>query len=453
MSTKNFSQTNEWLKKRLAHRKEFQGTKHSFFKVFQHGIVYSFLEIKNKNLKTFFHLPLFIQKWRWKLKSFTKQKQDNFQFNEIVMLDPGRIFVDEDGNLVSIYFDKIQKTLAKSKFTSINEQPKYGLQCDYKISDFDTLPFPSGAAFDSMFEEVNLVAKNVRESQYFNEDEKTLIQSSLHVFLTSYIRYLSIFSGKNIKKLYFIRHYHNEGIIASAEDCGIETIEIQHGLINKHDLYYVYDEVFKDDLKNAFFPSKILLFGQYWKEVLSKGCEWKESQLIIAGEYMTSKPREIKPIEKENVILIASQKTLHDLFIPKIEQIAKSLSKHPNWRIILKLHPLEKEIEKYNRLTSQNLEIAPLSSNISDYLEIAKIQLSIYSTTFFDAIGFDVVNYAWDGPFIGGDYAESLIEDGIARSANIEDIILNFNDINPSETSFLSRAHFYSPFSSESFDA
>jgi hypothetical protein len=187
--------------------------------------------------------------------------------------------------------------------------------------------------------------------------------------------------------------------------------------------------------------------------VLSKGCEWKESQLIIAGEYMTSKPREVKPIEKENVILIASQKTLHDLFIPKIEQIAKSLSKHPNWRIILKLHPLEKEIEKYNRLTSQNLEIAPLSSNISDYLEIAKIQLSIYSTTFFDAIGFDVVNYAWDGPFIGGDYAESLIEDGIARSANIEDIILNFNDINPSETSFLSRAHFYSPFSSESFDA
>jgi hypothetical protein len=452
MSTKTFSQANDWLKKRLEGRDEFMGSRNSFFKIFQHGIVYSFLEIKNKKLKTFFHLPLFVQKLRWKLKSLLKRKANTFQINEIVMLDPGRVHIDEDGNHVSVYFDKIQKTLPKSKYTLINEDPKHGLPCDYTISDLNCLPFPSGIAVDSMFEEVNDIAKKLRNSDYYNTEEKELIQSSLHLFLVSYIRYISIFQSSKIKKLFFIRHYHNEGIIAAAHDCGIETVELQHGLINKHDLYYVYDLAFKENLKNAFFPNRILLFGQYWKDVLSKGAEWRPEQLIIAGDYMSSKKTELQETAKQNVILVASQKTMHELFIPRIKELAASLQNHPEWRIILKLHPFEKEVEKYNDLASDKLEIAPLQSSISDYLEISKIQVSIYSTTFFDAIGKNVVNFAWTGNFLGGDYAEALIEDGIAKSANNEDIILIFNKMNLESKSPLERPHFYTTFSSESFD-
>jgi hypothetical protein len=167
---------------------------------------------------------------------------------------------------------------------------------------------------------------------------------------------------------------------------------------------------------------------------------------------MSSKKTELQETAKQNVILVASQKTMHELFIPRIKELAASLQNHPEWRIILKLHPFEKEVEKYNDLASDKLEIAPLQSSISDYLEISKIQVSIYSTTFFDAIGKNVVNFAWTGNFLGGDYAEALIEDGIAKSANNEDIILIFNKMNLESKSPLERPHFYTTFSSESFD-
>lgn len=452
MSQKTFSQANEWFKKRVANNEEYIGTKHSFIKLFQHGIVYSFLEIKNKKLKTYFHLPLFLQLLIWKFKSWRKTKKNNIQINQIVMLDPGRVHIDEDGNHVSVYFDKIQKTLDKSKYTTINEDPKHGLPCDYSIQDLEALPFPSGAEFNQLFTEVNDITKRLRKSKHYTQDEKEHILSCFHIFISSYIRYLSIFKERGIKKLFFIRHYHNEGIIAAAEDCGIEAIELQHGLINKHDLYYVYDQELKSKLNNAFFPDRILLFGQYWKDVLSQGTEWNSSQLIIAGDYLSSKAKEHRYLQKENIILVASQKTLHDLFIPRIEELKKSIEAFPEWRIILKLHPFEKETQKYSALSDEKLEIAPLHSNISDYLEIAKIQISIYSTTFFDAIGSDVLNFAWTGEFIGGDYANALIEDGIAKSANNQNIIEYFNTLSAEGIVHLRRDLFYSHFSSEAFD-
>jgi hypothetical protein len=452
MSTKNFSQANNWLKKRLESRDEFIGSRNSFFKIFQHGIVYSFLEIKNKKLKTFFHLPLFIQKLRWKLKSFLKRNAKTFQINEIVMLDPGRVHIDEEGNHVSVYFHKFQKTLESSRFTTINENPKHGLSCNYAISDFAGLPFPDGKELNEMLIEVNSIAKKLRVSAYYTQDEKELIQSCLQLFLAAYIQYLAIFKRSKVKKLYFIRHYLNEGIIAAARDCGIETVELQHGLINKHDLYYVYDRAFEKHLVNAFFPDKILLFGQYWKDVLAQGGEWKPEQLIIAGDYLSSKINERKNVSKENVILVASQKTMHELFIPRIKKLIESIQTHPDWRIILKLHPFEKETEKYADLCNDKIEIAPLNSNISDYLQIAKIQVSVYSTTFFDAIGLNVVNFAWTGPFMGGDYADALIDDGIAYRADNTDVVSRYIEFTNSGLKELDRTHYYAPLSIKSFD-
>jgi hypothetical protein len=361
------------------------------------------------------------------------------------------VHIDEDGNIVSVYFNKIQQTLDNSRYTTINEDPKHGLQCDYSIADLEQLPFPSGKEFNEMLEEVNGVANSLRNSEYFTQEEKELIQSSLHLFLVAYVRYLAVFKLSKVKKLFFIRHYHNEGIIAAAKDCGIETIELQHGLINKHDLYYVYDPSLKDTLKNAFFPDKILLFGKYWEDVLMKGSEWKPSQFTIAGEYMSSRKANNQNLIKENLILIASQKTLDHIFIPRIKSLIETLKNYPDWRIVIKLHPSEKKIEAYQSLVTSNVELAPLKSNIYDYLEKSKIQLSIYSTTFFDAIGMSVTNFAWTGDFIGSDYAEALIEDNIAFDGNLKNIIEEYKYFENQGIKNLSRDYFYTAFSSESF--
>ena len=66
-----------------------------------------------------------------------------------------------------------------------------------------------------------------------------------------------------------------EALIAALRDLGIKSVEIQHGLISASDYYYVYSEKLKPGLEKALFPDTIGLYGQYWKNILLRGAEWK----------------------------------------------------------------------------------------------------------------------------------------------------------------------------------
>lgn len=450
MAEKTFEQINQHLILRLGKDRTFVGKEFSYFKLFQHGVVYDFNKSKNKTLRTFFHWPLWIQKLIWTRKVDTLKLPQYF-LKKNIWLEPGRVYEDAAGQRHSMYGSKLMSAL-EDEYTSINLSPGKGIQSSYNIDDF-----PQGfSRLDGMesrlLKDVIFVSQRLKKSAHYTSSEKEYILSAMHVFFSAFRKYYCILKDRGVEKFYFIAHYHNEGLIAACSLLGIECIELQHGLINKNDLYYVYHSIFTDALEKGLMPNKIMLYGSYWKEVLSRGCEWKHDQPKVAGNYLAHSYSPPDLSKKENLILIAAQKGMDDKYLPYIETLRRNLKHHPEWKMVVKLHPLEKKAEKYMTLKNSQCEIAPLHSSIFQYLEKSKIQISIYSTTFFDSAGYQVYNLSWLTSGIGSDYAANLIHEGLVDSLHPEeDPIVKYNDAMAKGYKFLEVSRFYGDFSSQIF--
>lgn len=447
----SFSKLNQHLLDRLENDEAFLTKDFSFFKIFQHGVIYAHNKSKNKTLKTYFHWPIFLQKWKYRYSNLFKKKNVIApSLKENLILEPGRIFTKENGDIVSIYFDKIQKVI-DGNYSTVLLRSNSQIQCDYVLDqlivDNSTVDYNESR----MINAVNEVAAKLRKSSWYTSSEKIYITSALHVFLDTYRKYYRLVKNSNVKRLYFIAHYHNEGIIAAMNDLNIQVIEIQHGLISKVDLYYCYNTRFSKHLKRAFFPDKLVLFGEYWKKILSKAAEWRPEQLVIGGEYMANAQEKIVIAEKENLVVVAAQKGMEREYLPLILALKNHLLVHPEWRVIIKLHPLEKHPHLYEQFVSSQISIAEKGVDITKLFSRAKIQLSIYSTTIYDAIGYGLKNYCWLHDGLGRDYAEAMVEQGAAHGLSISENPIEHYLSNDSTEKEAERSYFYAPFQPSNF--
>jgi hypothetical protein len=291
------------------------------------------------------------------------------------------------------------------------------------------------------------VLRKIKESNVFSEIEFQYVESSFYVFFKSFRRWHTLLSIAKPKTLVGITHYHNEGCLAAARILGIKTVELQHGLISKHDLYYVYPNKYRAALSKGIFPNEIWLFGNFWKEVLQKGAESEFMKPIVIGNFTTDVAINAGNSVKENRVLLCAQKNLSQPYIEWIRFMKNQiLPLHPEWKLIVKLHPLESQIEKYMAEANDCVEILPVSASLNDELRRAKIQVSIYSTTFFDALGMGVKNYSLYDIGFSADYSAEMIEMGIAFSLKTsEDVISKFiNGLE--ECNDLSRESVYASF-------
>jgi hypothetical protein len=444
-----FSVINQYLKERLIHASRYSGEEISFLKIFQHGLSFNLTKQKHKVIKTYLSWPLQLQMLVYYLKSLRrKPNQAKPVFREFVILDPGRIMKGEDGQWHSIYFDKIAGIIGKEKLTIISTKPGSEIPKDHDISAFYTpLPFPDQRE-KAMLREILQAYSNAKECRQFTREELIQIKSALHIFYEEFRFYYHIFKDQPVKKLLFVCHYHNEGLIAAIKTLGIECIEVQHGLIATNDLYYVYHEQFAAVIGKSLFPEKILVYGPYWKRILEMGCEYHSFQIHIAGDYLYRLPDySIKTHRKENIVLICAQKNLHRDYVMYAKKLALHLRNHPEWRGIVKLHPLEKNKEAYEELREHNLEIVDFEVPLDELMSKSKIQISIYSTTFYDAFGFDVVNFSLQDYGAMSDYASDMISEGVAEPLLAdEDPIIRYQQLKESAHREFSREDVYSQF-------
>jgi hypothetical protein len=242
-------------------------------------------------------------------------------------------------------------------------------------------------------------------------------------------------------------HYHNEGCLAAAKMLGIKTVELQHGLISRHDLYYVYPEMYRGALAKGMFPNEIWLFGNFWKDVLQRGAESEFMIPVVVGDFTTDSTVSPEKINKENRVLLCAQKNLSAPYIEWIRFMRDHvLPNHPDWKLIVKLHPLESEEKKYMNEASDCVEVLPISASLNEELVRAKIQVSIYSTTFFDALGMNVKNYSLNEIEYSSDYAAEMVELGVAESLkNLEDVIAKY-ERSPNVLDYLTRQDVFSSF-------
>lgn len=441
-----FSDLNRIIEKKLGQTRCFVIGQVSFLKVFQHAMTYAANGWDQKLLVTHWHLSEGMLAFREVMRSLRKGRKKVPIFREILIVDPGRP-VTIDGQMRSIYFDRIVEFLGRKNISIVTTRSEGKSYSDYLRSNLDAgLSIPD-ATEREMLRTVRKVYHQAVASNAFSEYELRHIGSSLLVFFSGFRYWYQLLRGTSIKRCLFTTHYHNEGLIAALSALGIHSGELQHGLIAGNDVYNVYPKIFADAVHGAFFPDVLYVYGNYWKRLVLKGCEHTPEQVVVAGNYLLgSDPRPSSRERKQNIILVCAQKKMAPKYVEIAAYLQGVLELHSDWRVMIRLHPLEDQPEVYMAMQNDRVTVCPKDMTLSSCLEIARIQLSIYSTTFFDALGFDVINFAL--PAEGYEaYVEEMVQEKVAFTLGWdEDIINRFRAIREARIEMPDRSEVYASF-------
>jgi hypothetical protein len=292
-------------------------------------------------------------------------------------------------------------------------QGSFKQEADFSLRAFDGHVFPLNNELRELYLDLQRVYQQVSKKATSHEFLR-YFESALFVFFESYRKWHWILRNAKPKRIFFICHYHNEGLIAVCKDLGVEIFELQHGLISRKDIYYAYPIRFSEYYSRAMFPDRLWVFGNYWKNLFLGCAEEKSARLEVVGDYRFE---QLVPTvgKKERAFVLCSQKNLHAPYIAYIQFLKKEvLPQHPEWKLIVKLHPLEREVTRYLNEASDQVEVLPLTAPLVEALNRSLFQVSIYSTTFFDALAFGMVNYALHDTGYSSDYVEEMIQGNVA---------------------------------------
>ncbi|MFO0362852.1 MAG: hypothetical protein ACK500_13580 [Flavobacteriales bacterium] len=447
----SFDLLNAILAERLGGATFYIGKEWSFLKIFQHALNYAANRQDSKLLNVNWAIPVPAILLRECIRSVRGKRAARPSLREILIVDPGRSVI-MDGKPESVYFGRIVPALGRERITIITTRKEGQPYSDYLRADLmGAAPFPDRAEI-AMIRELSAAFHATKRHRSFNEYELMHLSSAMEVFLSEFCFWYNLLKDQPVKRCLFTSHYHNEGLVAACKILGVSCEELQHGLIARNDLYNVYPEIYSHGMRNAFFPDVLYVYGEYWKSLLLSGCEHPDEKIIVAGNYLLGSDPEIGvTAEKQNIILVCSQKKMATTYGQIISVLRQVLHAHKDWSLLLRLHPLEDEPARYHAMAGDRIRICPREMSLAECMRISKIQISVYSTTFFDALGFDVVNYAVNATGFER-YVSEMVEDGVALPMSLaDDPIVRYEDVKRKGLRLPERSDVYAPFNAGVF--
>ncbi len=383
---------------------------------------------KKGKLNSYLFYPNIIYNCICFIKKFTSKKKEiksthQFKNCKILLSDVGRVINDGAGNTTSIYFDEIKQYLKKEATISVCEKELEGIT-DFNLSDLRQQFLNSKLSSSDILIRKNIINtyNKIKQANLFTPYELKNIKYALHHFFHQYKVWNNFLKQfPTLEKCFFVCHYHKEGQILALKNNNIKCIELQHGLISSKDIFYVFPEKIKAIKDKALFADTILLFGNYWKNVLEKGCEYNLNQMDIIGYYLFNNFKNSNTeltklndfINNKKVIFVTSQTSLHNYFIEKTIEIVNHINeKKLPYVILFKPHPSE-NIETYNSAFEKHSNLLVTSFSLPVLFSVATVHLSIYSTTLFDALRYNVKNFTFKAKGCE-DYVDEILEAGIA---------------------------------------
>ena len=396
----------------------------NLLKVVQHAVVYATGRIETRFIRNYIRMPSQVIRTIYRVRhagSALRKKYEAPQLEPLLFIDNGRERFLPDGTAVSMYYETFYRLPPPGSYSVIikkNEAvvKKWDLALAALRSAFSAPPVDRNAA--TVITGLKVIYNKIRRSGRFSPYELKHVRTFFHIFLEDFLFYNFILSRGQVKKCVFDNHYFNEPLILACRLRGIQTIELQHGLIAANDMYYIYLPFVEKVAPLALFPDKVLVYGKFWQQKLLRGHEHRPGSVLVAGNYVwnNSPPAQITA-GKENVVFIGAQKNMTPFYTGYVVKLAALLKeRHPGWNIVLKTHPSEKDPEAYRRALShlENVKLVGNEASLSGILEGCRIQVTYYSTTLYDAAGYGVINFAIqdDSPFLP--YCIEMVEDGIA---------------------------------------
>lgn len=241
------------------------------------------------------------------------------------------------------------------------------------------------------------------------------VYKSVMAFRLYYAYYKLILSGRYCM-VFLSCHYTvpQFAMIAAARDCGIPSVEHQHGSIAKWDIEYNYTD---GSTAGKYFPDYFLTYGEYW----NKECRLpKNCQIVTVGGLLFEKSwkKYHAYTQDERTIVFYSGGYVQQDISRLAIQFAQKYAKY-GWKIQFKLHPNERRTWK-ERLPELakcgEVQVIDKPINIYQILATAKHHVGIASTVLFEAAAFRGCVYIWNHPplshqmmdLVDGNYARQF---------------------------------------------
>lgn len=210
--------------------------------------------------------------------------------------------------------------------------------------------------------------------------------------------------------------YQWEDLIEVSKSLGIKTVELQHGIINPFHVAYSYSGISR---KKETFADYLLSWGDHWKSIVEYPIS-KKHVVSTGFPYIEMKRSSYSMDIKKKQILFISQGLSGD----RISEFAVALSKSPeiDYRIVYKLHPLERVGWKKNYpelVTSDVVVIDNLDVRLHDLFAESVIQVGVCSTALYEGLVFGLHTYLIDAP--GIEIMAPLIEGGFVEKVSTPD--------------------------------
>lgn len=366
---------------------------------------------------------------------------------EILLHDIGRFTKGDKPK--SVYFNRITNELPEDKILEIFDSHYLTEKLLTKkiLNHYQNLSLSKEEK--QLRQQLINTYKKINKAALFNKQELRNIKFAIHKFFQDYKAWSRLLLEiKSIKQCILICHYHKEGQILALKRNNIKVIELQHGLIAEQDIFYVLPKTAETVINRSLFADEIWIYGEYWKSVLEKGCEYKTPNIKVIGYYhnlqLNSNLTDLyKLIKDRHPVIVTTQTFLHGQYIEIVNYLLKNskLFGHDDILILLKPHPFEDE-NIYQEAFAVNKNVQVVTYPIENIFEVCKTHVSIYSTTLFDALRHGVSNYVVEVPECK-DYSDAILKIGIADKINMET-----NQMEVYRTNF-DTSYFYKEFNPE----
>jgi len=223
----------------------------------------------------------------------------------------------------------------------------------------------------------------------FKVELKERFTKYLGVYKSLYLLNKVLFKLYRPKRCYLTASYGKAPTIKVAKDLGIEVIEVQHGILGK--MHYGY--YFPFDKNLDYFPSKFLVFGQYFKNLNYLPLSVDDIDIHHYSFLKAKKLEFNNEIQKNNLLIVSDafvNGTSYLDFLVKNIDFIKTFDK-----VYYKLHPQETKVGFYDKIPQMqrlvqlgNFELIQPEKHIYKYLSLSKHVITVRSTVIYEALEF-----------------------------------------------------------------
>ena len=276
----------------------------------------------------------------------------------------------------------------------------------------------------------------VRFNQYFLDSPMKvtddLVLTALSSFLAEYWFYSYIFRWLKPRKIMMVDGVPT-GFLAAAVRNNIPVYEFQHGLIGDNKFEYFVNPNFLKVANRIAYPQKIIVFGDYFREIVCKSGFWKSGDVVPVGHSAIELVRQKKgqahiPIsDKIKTLLFITQPSIHLLCLQFLESLS---DKEISFKVLIKPHPAEgkENLNAYHHFASKHADVEVIDGSVSLYTSFLSSDAVIgyHSTSLLEAVavGIPVFTISTEHFKMGiNSYLENEISDVIKVVDTPDDLV------------------------------